>query len=78
MFGLAKNLNQPLDSWDVSNMTNMMFYGAASFNQPLGSWDVSNVVDMTSMFSEATRFGQNLCQWFKKSYMNYPILHKIS
>jgi surface protein len=74
MFDLAEYFNQPLDSWDVSNVTDMalMFYGAISFNQPLGSWDVSNIANMTSMFSRATRFGQNLCQWFNESYINYP------
>jgi len=42
MFWGALNFNQPLDSWDVSSVTNMyaMFYFATSFNQPLESWDV--------------------------------------
>ena len=37
MFYRAESFNQPLNKWDVSNVTNMwsMFYGAISFNQPL-------------------------------------------
>ena len=44
MFCGAENFNQPLDNWDVSNVTNMvfMFWGAESFNQPLNNWDLSN------------------------------------
>ena len=37
MFNRATSFNQPLNKWNVSNVTNMacMFYGASSFNQPL-------------------------------------------
>ena len=33
----AISFNQPLDNWNVSNVTDMrgMFNGASSFNQPL-------------------------------------------
>ena len=36
LFDGAINFNQPLNNWDVSNVTNMsgMFYCATSFNQP--------------------------------------------
>ena len=42
MFLGAVLFNQPINSWDVSNVTNMsyMFYNAARFNQPLNDWDV--------------------------------------
>ena len=45
----AESFNQPLNKWDVSNVTNMdsMFAGATSFNQPLNNWNVSNVTNMT-------------------------------
>jgi membrane-associated lipoprotein len=58
MFSEAKNFNQNINSWNVSNVTNMseMFKGSldyrekSSFNQPLNNWNVSNVTDMSSMF----------------------------
>ena len=52
MFCNASSFNQPLNNWDVSNVTDMsyMFEGATSFNQPLNNWNVSNVEDMSCMF----------------------------
>ena len=43
--------NQPLISWDVSNVTNMynLFHNAFEFNQDIAV-DVSNVTDMGSCF----------------------------
>ena len=43
MFDNATSFNQPLNKWDVSNVTAMwnMFSGATSFNQPLNNWNVS-------------------------------------
>ena len=40
----ARSFNQPLNNWNVSNVTDMslMFYSAESFDQPLTDWDVSN------------------------------------
>ena len=37
MFRDATSFNQPLNKWNVSNVTSMqsMFYDATSFNQPL-------------------------------------------
>ena len=37
MFDGASAFNQPLNDWQVDNVTNMMamFHGAKSFNQPL-------------------------------------------
>ena len=37
MFWGAESFNQPLNKWNVSNVTNMnyMFEDATSFNQPL-------------------------------------------
>ena len=46
VFGsLHLSFNQPLNEWNVSNVTNVegMFLGARSFNQPLNEWNVSNV-----------------------------------
>ena len=52
MFKFAKSFNQPLNNWNVSNVTTMgfMFYMAESFNQPLNNWNVSNVTNMSNMF----------------------------
>jgi surface protein len=58
------SFNQPIDSWDVSSVTNMerMFFAAESFNQPIGSWDVSNVTNMEGMFG-GTPFNQPIGSW---------------
>ena len=65
MFRGAKNFNQPLENWDVSNVRFMdkMFEDAYAFNQPLDKWNVSNVIDMHDMFCDATTFNQPLNNW---------------
>ena len=65
--------NQPISSWDVSNVTDMsgMFYSISPsfaapishFNQPIGSWNVSNVTNMSSMFRDAIVFNQSISSW---------------
>jgi surface protein len=57
--------NQPIGSWDVSNVTNMdnMFSNSIEFNQPIGSWNVSNVTNMRGMFYKATAFNQPIGSW---------------
>jgi surface protein len=61
---MQKNFNQALDSWDISNVTDMsgMFKDAENFNQPLDSWDTSNVKDMREMFKGAIQFKQKTKQ----------------
>ncbi len=46
MFRDAISFNQPLENWNVYNVTDMfiMFWGASSFNQPLNNWNVSHIV----------------------------------
>jgi surface protein len=59
------SFNQPLNNWDVSNVSIMagMFFGLRSFNQPLNDWDVSNVTNMGILFMLASSFNQPLNNW---------------
>lgn len=65
MFEGAHRFNKPLETWDVSSVTDMsfMFNEAKSFNQPLDRWNISNVKDMAYMFCEATSFRQPITAW---------------
>ena len=62
MFKNNTTFNQSLNSWNVSNVTNMseMFMGATIFNGSIHLWDTTNVIDMTGMFMDATSFNQHL------------------
>lgn len=66
-YGLFTNseINQDINTWDVSKVTNMMamFAGATSFNGDLSSWDVSSVTNMAHMFEGATTFNGNISTW---------------
>ena len=65
MSGMFKDsqFNQPLNSWDVSNVTNMShMFDYSEFNQSLDSWDVSNVTNMENMFFNS-KFNQNINSW---------------
>src|SRR5690625_3182849 len=52
LFYVKTAFNQPIGSWDVSNVSTMrsMFTATISFNQDISDWDVSNVRDMSWMF----------------------------
>jgi surface protein len=62
-----KVFNQPIGSWDVSNVTNMgwMFRGS-NFNQPIGNWNVGKVTDMFTMFLNS-QFNQPIGNWDVKN-----------
>ncbi len=84
MFHGAIRFDADLNSWDVSNITDMsgMFSGYSSFNDlllnsislsfngNLSSWDVSSVTNMSNMFNLATRFNQDLSSWDVSSVTN--------
>jgi hypothetical protein len=57
------DFNQPVNSWDVSNVESMyaMFLGSG-YNLNLSSWNVSNVLYMNSMFAYSS-FNQNISLW---------------
>lgn len=56
--------NAEINSWDVSNVTNMEHMFAFSlFNKPIDIWDVSKVTNMSEMFWGAPNFNQDLSAW---------------
>jgi surface protein len=72
MIGGTASFNQPIGTWNVSNVTSMsnMFAGTALFNQTIGSWDVSGVTLMNSMFFNADSFNQPIGAWDVSSVTN--------
>lgn len=47
----SSNFNQPISSWDVSNVTNMgSMFEYSLFNQDINAWSVGNITNMNSMF----------------------------
>ena len=52
MFYGCESFNQPLNDWNVSNVTDMdyMFDGCELFNQDISNWDVSKVDDVKNIF----------------------------
>ena len=67
MFYECHKFNQPLNNWNVSNITTMesMFHKCRNFNQPLNDWNVSNVRNMKKMFvGQGNNF--NKPHWYNK------------
>ncbi|KAG7350223.1 fibronectin domain containing protein [Nitzschia inconspicua] len=62
---IASTYGFPIDSWNVSQVTDMseLFRDDINFDQYIGSWDTSNVTDMYRMFYEASAFNQDIGQW---------------
>ncbi|MFP9112687.1 BspA family leucine-rich repeat surface protein [Flavobacterium sp. RHBU_3] len=85
MFNGVLTINQPLNNWDVSTVTNMEgLFRSSGFNQPLNNWDVSSVTNMAHMFHSAESFNYPIGNWnvssvtnmegmFSQTYFNQPI-----
>jgi surface protein len=78
MFRNNKVFNQPLSSWNTSNVTNidLMFSGCSAFNQDLSSWDTSNVTDMSQTFADCVEFNQDVSSWDISSVTDMSALFK--
>jgi surface protein len=72
--------NYPLESWDVSNVTNMsaMFNLAKDFDQNISYWNVSKVTNMSSMFWNATTFNQPIGSWDVSNVTNMTGMFKLA
>ena len=70
------NFNQPIDKWNVSNVTQMFgtFWDCKAFNQPLNNWNVSNVFTMYGMLLGCTNFNQPLDKWDVSNVLNMAVL----
>lgn len=64
-----ENFNQPINHWNVSNVTNMskMFSGAYKFNQSLNNWNLYVGVDLKDMF-KYLRYELELCNVYRYYY----------
>jgi len=73
-FDGTKTFNQPIGTWDTSNVVTMeyAFGSATAFNQPIGDWNTSNVTNMHSMFGYATAFNQDISGWCVKQIPEKP------
>ena len=61
----CRSFSQPLNDWDVSNVTNMehMFSQAEKYDKILNNWNITNVTNMKNMFLD--------CTGLKKIFKNY-------
>jgi len=91
MFYGASSFNQDISKWNVSRVGTMdhMFGYATSFNKDISKWNLScnisdeegcNVFDTSFMFNGATKFYQNLSNWYLAGlnasgmFLNCPLM----
>ncbi len=81
-FRKARDFNQDLSTWDVSEVTRMdkLFYGAASFNGDIDNWQVQKVIRLSETFRDAISFNRNISGWqtLKLQFMNWTFANAES
>lgn len=86
MFKGAISFNQPIDHFNMSNITNIneMFMNAGSFNQNLNSWVFSPDLDsMNDIFNGASNFNGAISNWnveniktFRRAWANTNLFNR--
>ena len=73
MFYKACYFNKSINSWNVSNVTNMsnMFNRSFRFNKPLNKWNVANVTNDHCMFRHTNIEKKKLPYLWRKKYNNF-------
>ena len=69
IFQWARAFNQPLNSWDVSNLTDLTGIISMTYNQPVDSWDTSKNTSLRYVFSRWV-FNQDISMWDTSSLID--------
>lgn len=74
----VRHFNQPINQWDVSNVTDFqgMFQNCVDFNQDIGNWDMSAAEIVGSMFQGCTSFNQDISGWNLSSALYFSGMFK--
>ena len=60
-FASKTDFNDPIGSWDVSNVTSTGYlFRFMDFNQDISNWDTSSMTNMSGMFNYAYRFNRDI------------------
>lgn len=80
MFNNATSFNQPLESWDVRQVTTMrdMFAGASAFNQDLNNRETESLEDLRATFYNANKFNGNLSGWDTSKVMDMTAMFQYA